>query len=69
VHLEVLALLSRVGGQADPLDLLLLLGDDIHGHEHVQGIVDTAPDVLLVISLGRRTNNLPSDPKGWTPTP
>jgi hypothetical protein len=30
-------------------DLLLLLADDVHGHEHVEGVVDATPDVLLVV--------------------
>lgn len=31
-----------------PLNVLLLLADDVDGHEHVQGIVHPSPDVLLV---------------------
>lgn len=34
--------------QAAPVNLLLLLGNDVHGHEHVQRVVHAAPDVLLV---------------------
>mmetsp|Transcript_25359 Transcript_25359/g.74005 ORF Transcript_25359/g.74005 Transcript_25359/m.74005 type:complete len:336 (+) Transcript_25359:60-1067(+) len=49
VHLHASALLLRVAGQAFPQDLLLLLGDDLHGHEHVEGVVDAPPDVLLVV--------------------
>ena len=49
----MLALLCRVGGQSKPLDLLLLLGDDVHGHQNVQSIVHSAADVLVVNGLGR----------------
>ena len=31
-----------------PLARLFLLGDDVHGHEDVERVVDAAPDVLLV---------------------
>lgn len=55
--LQVLALLGGVGGEADPLDLLLLLGDDVHGHEHVEGIVDSAADVLLVVHVLEGSNH------------
>ena len=51
LHFKVVALLGRVGGQPNPADLLLLLGDDVHGHQHVQRIVHTPPDVLLVVRL------------------
>ena len=54
-YVQVLALLCGVGGQADPLDFLLLLGDDVHGHEHVEGVVHAPPDVLLVVRLQAET--------------
>ena len=48
--------LDRVGGQSEPPDLLLLLADDVHGHQDVEGVVDASPDVLLVVLLvGRRS--------------
>lgn len=34
--------------QALPVNLLLLLADDIHRHQHVQRVVHAPPDVLLV---------------------
>lgn len=51
VNLQTVGFLNRVGGQTEPLDLLLLFGDDVHGHEHVEGVIDTPPDVLLVVLL------------------
>lgn len=58
-HLQVLTLLGRVGGQADPADLLLLLGYDVHGHQHVESIIHTPADVLLVIHLlGRERDSV-----------
>lgn len=63
LYLQVLALLCGVGGQANPLDFLLLFGDDVHGHEHVERVVNTPPYVLLVINvLGekRRKRKLPN---------
>lgn len=35
-------------GKSLPGDFLLLLGDNVHGHENVQGIVDSSANVLLV---------------------
>ena len=35
--------------QAPPDDVLFLAGDDVHGHQHVQGIIHAPPDVLLII--------------------
>ena len=46
--LDVLALLCRVGGQAQPVNLFLLLGNDVHSHEHVESVVHTATNVLVV---------------------
>ncbi len=40
-------------------DLLLLLADDVHGHEHVEGVVDTTPDVLLVVLKSTLHNFFP----------
>lgn len=47
-YLEVLTFLCRVGRKSDPADLFLLFGDDIHCHEDVKGIVNTATDILLI---------------------
>lgn len=33
------------------MDLLLLLGDDVHSHQHVESVIHTPADVLLVIHL------------------
>ncbi len=41
--------IAMPAGQAVPQDLLLGSGDDLHGDEHIQCIVHTAADVLLVI--------------------
>ncbi len=40
-------------------DLLLLLADDVHGHEHVEGVVDATPDVLLVVLTSTLQNFFP----------
>ena len=32
-----------------PLDILLLLGNDLHGHQHIQCIIDAPPNVFLVV--------------------
>lgn len=50
-HLQILALLSRIGGQANPFDLLFLFGDDVHGHQHIECVIDTPSNVLLVIHV------------------
>ena len=42
------------GSLTEPTDLLLLLADDVHGHEDVERVVDPPPDVLLVVLLVRR---------------
>ena len=47
-HLNVLALLSRVGWETNPTYLLLFLRDYIHRHQNIEGIVYTASDVFLV---------------------
>mmetsp|Transcript_17631 Transcript_17631/g.40468 ORF Transcript_17631/g.40468 Transcript_17631/m.40468 type:complete len:202 (-) Transcript_17631:445-1050(-) len=39
-------------GQSLPGDLLLFLGDNVHGHEDVESIVDPPADVLLVERAG-----------------
>lgn len=57
---QVLALLSRVCRQSNPLDLFLLLGDDVHSHEDIEGIVNSASDVLLVIGLHNNMTYLPA---------
>mmetsp|Transcript_17065 Transcript_17065/g.36819 ORF Transcript_17065/g.36819 Transcript_17065/m.36819 type:complete len:216 (+) Transcript_17065:317-964(+) len=44
----VLDLASR---QAAPCDLFLILGYNVHGHEDIECIVDTATDVLVVVVL------------------
>lgn len=49
--LRACALHARVraaAGQAAPVDLLLLLGNDVHRHQHVERVVHAPPDVLLV---------------------
>ena len=50
-HLNVLALLSRVGGKSNPAYLLLLFWDDIHSHQNIKGIIHTTSDVLLINGL------------------
>ena len=50
-HLDVLTLLNRVGGQSYPLNLFLLLRDDVHGGQDVEGVVHSPSDVLLVNRL------------------
>lgn len=44
--------LCRIRGQSDPADLLLVFGYNVHGHQHVEGVVDTPADVLLIV-VGR----------------
>ena len=46
-------------GQASPENLLLVLGYDVHGHEHVQGVIHAPPDVLLVILLWGACKGVP----------
>mmetsp|Transcript_47247 Transcript_47247/g.118301 ORF Transcript_47247/g.118301 Transcript_47247/m.118301 type:complete len:313 (-) Transcript_47247:31-969(-) len=41
--------LLRGAGEALPRDLLAVLGDDVHRHEHVERVVHAAADVFLVI--------------------
>ena len=41
--------------QTNPTNFLLLLGNNIHGHQDVQGIVDSAANVLLIIILKGRS--------------
>ena len=62
LKLQVGAFLSRVGRQSDPADLLLLLGDDVHGHQHIQRVVHASPNVLLVIGLEARYSILSTSP-------
>jgi len=40
--------LGRIRGQPYPADLLLVLGDNIDCHQHVERIVDTTSDILLI---------------------
>mmetsp|Transcript_27491 Transcript_27491/g.88773 ORF Transcript_27491/g.88773 Transcript_27491/m.88773 type:complete len:227 (-) Transcript_27491:22-702(-) len=42
-------LLLGICGQPPPLYLLLLLRDDVHRHQHIERVVDSAADVLLVV--------------------
>ena len=39
--------LDGVCRQTKPPDLFLLLADDVHGHQHVEGVVHSPTDVLL----------------------
>ena len=54
VYFQAICLLHGVCGESQPLDLFLLFGDDVHGHEDVEGVVNTPPDVLLVVLLVSR---------------
>ena len=36
-------------GQAMPVYLFLLAGNDLHGNEHIESVVDAPPNVLLVV--------------------
>lgn len=49
--LQILTFLRRVGGEPDPFDLLLVFGDDVHGHQDVQGVVNPSADVLLIVHV------------------
>ncbi len=60
---QLLAAVLRRGRQALPADLLLVLADDVHGHEHVERVVHAAPDVLLVICGAARRACTRS--RGW----
>ena len=51
MYLNMLAFLDRVGRQSYPPDILLLLGDNIHGHKHIQGIIYTPSNILVVNCL------------------
>jgi hypothetical protein len=50
--LQLQTLTHRIGGQANPPDLLFLLGYNVHGHQHVQGVVDATSNVFLVVCSG-----------------
>lgn len=39
---------SKVRRNTEPLDLLLIFGNDIHGHEDIQRVIYTASDILLI---------------------
>ena len=44
----------RVGWEADPLhSFILLLGNNVHGDQHIEGIVNATTDVLLVLLLNK----------------
>ena len=70
VDLQVVGLLHRVGGQPQPPDLLLLLGDDVHGHEDVERVVHLLSRSLSELSeeidvMGaRKSCNISSLPNG-----
>ena len=49
--LESLMLFGGIGRKSDPFDLLFLFGDDVHRHEDVEGVVNTPPDVLLIVTM------------------
>lgn len=44
--------------QSFPPDLFALFRDDVHGHEHVQRVVHSSPDVLLIVGLIARNKGL-----------
>lgn len=54
-HLLVLfVLLGAVGGEAFPLEQLLVFSNNLHGHEHVDGVVNAPANVFrLADSLAR----------------
>jgi hypothetical protein len=52
LFLQLETLSHGVGGQADPSDLFFLLRYDVHGHQYVQGVVDTTSYVLLIVGGG-----------------
>ena len=47
------SIIAPTARQSAPRNLLLILGDDIHGHEDVESVVDSAADVLVVVILLR----------------
>lgn len=60
--LQLATFLCRVGGEADPFDLFLIFGDDVHGHQNVQSVVNPSSDVLLIVHLlQRKTREKRSD--------
>ena len=40
--------------QALPADVLLVLDDDVHGHQHIQRIIHPPADVLLIVGSNAR---------------
>lgn len=53
-HLKVLEFLSRICGKPNPSDFFLFLRNDVHSHQHIQRVVNTASYILLVICLLKR---------------
>lgn len=39
------------GRQPPPMDLLLVLHDNVHRHQNIESVVYASPDILLVVSL------------------
>ena len=58
VHFQTVGLLDGIGGQSQPPNFLLLLADDIHGHEDIEGVIDSAANIFLIVLLigGRGTS-------------
>ena len=67
VYFQAICLLHGVCGESQPLDLFLLFGDDVHGHEDVEGVVNAPPDVLLVVLLVSR-RGAPGEENGGVKT-
>lgn len=59
--LQILTFLRRVGGESDPFDLLLVFGDDVHGHQDVQSVVNPSADVLLIVHVLEDQKQEPSE--------
>ena len=51
VYLNMLAFLSRISRQSKPSDLFLLFGYNIHGHQHIEGIIHSSSNILVVNGL------------------
>ena len=48
---DVFHLLSCTCGQSNPPNILPILCNDVHGHQHVECIVDSATDILGPVYL------------------
>ena len=51
LYLNVFTLLNRVGGKANPPDLLFFFGNDVHSHQDIKGIINSSPNVFMVYGL------------------